>query len=592
MSAAPETTTLSLDFNKLPRSSRSLLVSTLKGEGGHRPILSDLMSKTTSILGWGFLAMVALGAIAVMASVDFGRYFGDYVQPLWMLGAYVFAAFVAVVSVLCIVRTVALHRALPFPPGRYLLPLDFIDARGRTLRIIPLSELADFNGTHHHTNGGYTHTELNFRFSNGTTESFTVRGKQLAEAVLTNLGSQRDRFREALEQRDELEIAALDPLFEARLSGIWQEPEPGRDAPVATDLPAVAQKRLVIATAVGAVLAAPTFFARNYLSDEEAFTNVRADNRTYAYEAYLRGEGRHSQEVRETHLPRAALDEAKEKGNVTALRDFLKEYPQSPLVPEARSAIHALFEKTLAHFKEQAASGDPKAVAFIERLLKFQEAHESPNLKVHFRAPELELLTELDTELAERELKIAPVAPHFDESRAAPREAAIVTALKAAFGRIFPGDVLQFESGARLSGDEKLAAATDNAVLEIAYTVAWSGATYTSQRDKDRNFVGILIVFSVQMRIPGEKEEDELRFAFAVRPPETFRVEFTPFMAAYMKNNAPTDGPSDAKVYEVMAVRAFDQLETRLRGVFFRPEEEDDEALAEGEGEEDEDAEE
>jgi hypothetical protein len=81
-----------------------------------------------------------------------------------------------------------------------------------------------------------------------------------------------------------------------------------------------------------------------------------------------------------------------------------------------------------------------------------------------------------------------------------------------------------------------------------------------------------MVKFDVAVHVP--KESRVLAFAVKVEPPESFTIDYTgwdPSFRSIMGKNAAggLGGPSDARVYEVMALRAFDQLSTKLKGVFF-----------------------
>ena len=93
---------------------------------------------------------------------------------------------------------------------------------------------------------------------------------------------------------------------------------------------------------------------------------------------------RHAAEVRQTLLPKAALAEAVRKGSVTDLREVAKKYPG--VADDARLWSHALFDKTLCAFEQQAAS-DPRLVPFMEKLLAYLEKSESSKVAVRFYAP-------------------------------------------------------------------------------------------------------------------------------------------------------------------------------------------------------------
>jgi hypothetical protein len=201
------------------------------------------------------------------------------------------------------------------------------------------------------------------------------------------------------------------------------------------------------------------------------------------------------------------------------------------------SSDDAMFAAALAAFRARAR--DPRALAFADRLLAFQEQASSPPVTLQVRPPRPESLAAMD----ER------VAPAMRD-----REGAIAAGLAAGFRDCFAGDVLAIERAAA-------GAPGPRASIEVAYqvspmtTAGGAPAMYTETgADRGRLFVGIRIAFDVAMRVPGDAEPYRLRFE--VLPPEHFTVP------------RPAPGAT-ADVYRIMADRAFDRLRTELASAFF-----------------------
>jgi hypothetical protein len=306
---------------------------------------------------------------------------------------------------------------------------------------------------------------------------------------------------------------------------------------------------------------------------------VEADAQTALHDAYV-----------------SELEVAKNKGTVTALRDYIKAYPGNFLEKDAREAIHALFTKTLADFKRHAATDDPTMLPLIEHLMAYLEQHGSPSLAVIFHrknAASLAVADKLLVKENDEPGRVATASQFFDDDHAAPRETAMVKALNQAFDDIFPADVLHME----LAKDTADAAASSPQV-DIDYAVGWSGDVYKGERSGTQ-FVGIKISFKVTMTVPDGHMMPEpsghagnapvatkcppkknapqdpsgaicpLTFALEVLPPDKFSVSSDLANSAFA-GIAGLDEPSDGKVYDVMAVRAFDQVATKLEAVFFR----------------------
>jgi hypothetical protein len=560
--AGPGTRTI--DFNKLPKETRERFSAATRDEGSPSAIVSTQLGMGMAALGWGSLLVAALGTLGVAAAGGFGRV-SSIQSPAWA-GLYVAAIFVAVYSVLAMVRRWRLLKSLPFAPGRYLFPMDFVDATSNTLRIVPVAGLIDFRGVHHHTNGVYTHTELTFSFEDGSREAFTVKGRDNAEYIMQRLRSAQLEVRQAVEERSVERLWMLDVFCEARLDGWEVDPKPfaegAIEGPTAAPLGALLRRAALVAVGVS-LIGVPTWYLRNRSSDDAAYARMQRAPRVYEVERYIELGGRHAAEAKAELLPKAALQEAKQQGSVTALRGVVERFGDHAVAKEANEQIDALFAKTVDDFHRQAAD-DPEMKQFMDRLFKHLHDAGRPTVTVRFGKPSATALEKAD-ELLDAEVTggVVPISGHFDEGSSAPREAAIVRYLQDAFAAIFPADILQLEHGTRLTQ-----AATDKReapTIEIHYDVSPSGDTYTSEQS-GKNFVGIRVRFDVALELPGEGEE--FSFMLTVEPPERFQVSSSPLdrygVGSYQ-------GDSAGRVYHAMATNAFGQLANRMREVFFRP---------------------
>lgn len=591
-----------VDFNSLPQHIRERLVASFHKRGFPQPILSHTPSFGCAAFGWGFLALSALTSGLTTLAVGFG----ERRQEATSILGYGISAGLFIASVLMIVRGVMLRRSLPFPPGRYMLPLDFVVANDRLLKVIPMSSMVNFHGVHQHTNGAYTGTTLTFYFEGNHNESITVQGKHLAEQAMGMLRQSQEEVRNAAQAHDATTLQRLDPFFEIRMNDSWNSLTPRGpneiSPPVASALPNFLQTKVVWIMALIAipVIGVPVWGIWNILSDEVMYSNAKTTDTTDGYEQYLYTGVRHADEVRTTLLPKAALKEAKAKGTVTALREVLKKYPKSIIEADANKEIHALFEKTRKEFHEQASTTDARLLPFMDKLIDHLEKNEANKVEVRFHSPSSASLEAVDSLLKLRagdpggDGNVIAVAPHFTDSDCVTRESVIVTRLGEGFSAIFPADIMTLSSGTRISEKEAeeplLLGSAAKAIkkpgaktppepqkpkvdmsgltaptIDIRYRVGWAGDIYTESKGT-RKFVGIVVQFHVAMVIPGEN--DVFDFSLEVMPPETFTVNYESYGNLLGSDDG---GPSEGRVYDVMAARAFDQLSSKLQSVFFRP---------------------
>ncbi|WP_437983184.1 hypothetical protein [Sorangium sp. So ce117] len=568
-------------FNALPDPVRDRLVRCLDGQGPPRPILSAPTNAGAGILGWSFLALAAAAVTLVLVCNHFGSLWSG-VQGTGHLLGYAGSIFLLFVSTLMAIKRLRFKSTLPFRAGRYLLPADYVDATGPKLTMIPMSDLVNVGAVHHHTNGVYSHSRITFSFQGNVSQSFDVRSQAEVQAKVGELEWSRQALRAAFASRDVQQLIALDPFFEVRRDDAWDRlvaVDPphaaGGHAPRVGTMPSFLHPGFIAgaSTLVAVILALPLWYVRNLLSDEAMFRTAKEVGSEFAYEGYIHSGRRHLDEVKTSLLPRAALTEAKREGSVTALRAVLKKYPGSVVEGETRAAVHELFSKTLADFRAQASTSDPVMLSFMEKLISYLEKSERSTVEVRFDPPSTDMLAKLDAVLQQkaqalrpRGAGVAPVAKHFDVEHSLPREAAIVNNLAAGFKRVFPTDILELKQGERLT-DNAGAARVNPSVptIYIHYDVGSSGTMYSGERS-DRAFVGILVDFDGTMRIPGVR--DAFDFKLKVMPPDEFTVEYTS-TAGLGANLA--SAPPDDRVYEVMALRAFDQLAGKLRSIFFKP---------------------
>lgn len=591
-----------IHYNQLSPELRQRLIACFSGESAPAPILSEQLSVTGAIVGYLFLSLMGLGLLLFCLTVDFGSLYRGIQHPGWLVG-YVLAFFLVFFGVLKSTQRYLMAKNFPFKPGRYLFPLEIVDARQSVLRVIPMAAMTDFRAVHHHTNGAYTHTELHFYFEGGVHEMFSVRGKQLAEETLDKFDAQRALFRQALEEGDMGIVAALDPFLEIRLNEQGWEPYTAeavtvQEGPAVRDLitPMLYPSAVALVLALGA--ASPAWAGRQYLSDGARFDRAMSaslspnsySNRASELETYLSRDGfRFRDRVKNEELPKARYEIAKAQKSVTALREFLTAYPDSKYKADAQAEISRHFKEALEKFKAQAAKENPKGTEFMEKLLSYMEREASPPMEVRFRPPPTQHLAGVDADMAKKfgpgadpKLKrkdpvygrsMAPIAPEFADTKAKPREEAIVKILQNGFKAVFPEDILVLENGPRLmDADLKTDAEGKKTIkglrwprptIVVDYVVLPSGAIYTLDKDPLRVFTGIEVFFLVSMHLPDS--EDELNFTMHVEPPQNFTVNYSSSLGLG------TLGPSTSQVYNVMAIRAFDQLATKLRDFFFDP---------------------
>jgi hypothetical protein len=542
-----------IEFDALPGSVRDKFVAITNGTAGPAPLFAEKTSTKSGIVGLSIVFVLLVAASVVGAMTGMGNLYKDQAihGPLIVLFVYIPVVFLLSLVLLTIIQRRLVGSPFPFHPGRYLFATEFVDARNGTFRIIPTRILSDLKGTHMHTNGVYTHTQLDFTFQ-GAKEQFSIRGQDAAQAAINAFWDSQRALAAAAEAQDWQTVENLDPFFECRRLGVWEAgATPGADAgPRVKEIPPLFRWRIAIAAGATIALAPWIAMGRNYVSDEMLFSDAKTFDTESSYGQYLDNGWRHMDEARLAQ-PIAAFREAKKEATVSKMRRILKTYPGSSVESDARAALHGLYVKTLTDFQSKASTADPRMLPFMKRLLDYLEKNDTATVRVVFSPPSTGSLAKADANF-ERAYSatgrtVEPISPYFTPTNSAPREREIVSRLHTAFASIFPTDVLKFEG-------DKAATPAREPSISIAYAVGPSGRAYSSD-DRQRMFVGIDITFAMRMSIPNDSNLFDL--GLKVSPPERFNYRYK-------------QGDNQAEAaYNAMAERAFDEFTSKLQAVFF-----------------------
>ncbi len=543
---------IKIPFNALPEQTRRRFAEATRNNSALHTVGASTIGPR---IGWIILLLISGLAFTISLTDNFGSPWSFQLrgEMLVMLGV---STFFGAYAFLGLLRNILGSRFAPFVPGIYIFGNDIVKAKDpATLTILPLARIDRINVVHQHVNGVYSASHIHFQFQGGPKETVVVRGHAKVDDLLNRIGAAQHATREANASQNMEALAALDVFHDVRGTAIWTTPaEATRAAQYASghNLSRGLPFPIRIAS-VGAlvltVLAVPVAFARDYLSDDAAFERIKAENTADRYQHYLRVGGNHQQEAQEL-LFMAAFQEAQATGTVTALRDYMREYPNSPHMAQVQAVMHQRFEQVEQTFLSQASTQNPAMPAFMSSLLDWLEANNSPPVQVRFSPPSAETLAQIDAQL----VGVTPIAPHFTAERSQPRESQITEVFQRGFAAVFPTDVMSLTHTGRF--DPAVPAVVPT--FDIQYAVRSSGSTFTDEQN-GRQYVGIHVDFHVSMNIPGS--DISHAFDVAVQPPSHFSVSYQDTLG----------GPSDGVVYSTMARLAFERLSSNIAMTFFRP---------------------
>lgn len=480
-----------IDFNALPLSVRQRFVSSVTNSDGPDAALAREVQGVVALsIGLAVLALFAWGGFGSLGN-GFGKLGDSNAWQGWDQGVniavWLAAAFYAA---LALWRRVRMRRAVPYRPGRYLFPMDLVDAQTRQLKIRSLTDLKSIQPAHQYIQGIYRRTVLTFSFEDGTSETLIVSGKERAEQAIAQWQAKQAELRQAAQASDRAALMRLDPFFDVRAAKWILDSPAAVDGPVASGhVPAYLKWRAPIAIGAALVVAFIALAVRNVASDQLIYEEALRKGTERAYLDYLSEGWRNAEQIR-AGLPRVALNDAKKKASVTALRSVVQRYPGAGLDAEVATEIGALYAAAFETFRAQAATADPTLVPFMQRLLSALKDAGGSTLQVRFTRPTIDALQAADARVAQRlgepkAREFAPSASHFSSNSAAPRESRIVAEMNRGFRAIFPSDILTVAAAAA-SPDSRLP------VLDIAYTITPSGAIYKLD-DSNRLFVGVVV---------------------------------------------------------------------------------------------------
>jgi tetratricopeptide (TPR) repeat protein len=292
-----------IDFRALPSAAQTWL-SELKPDPftipepiWPLPVFTFLAAVGTGLLGWMFMfrdgPWSAARSIQVLGTITITLLFGVF--ALRMIDK--------------VIRS-------PLRAFTTLHTLYLIRARGTRLQVYPLFNLTNVSGTHHRTNGAYTHTQVVLTFGNQNV-SVSIRNEQGSEAWMGSVLATRSRSLELLaegflEAEDGIDLVPPALLTDPNAAPVsrW-----GRTAPASrTGTGQLAPRREAIrwyggAAAAALVLAVPASIVGARTAEDRAFAQALHQANGSGLVTYLAAHptGRHA------GAARAALEARREK---------------------------------------------------------------------------------------------------------------------------------------------------------------------------------------------------------------------------------------------------------------------------------------
>jgi len=528
----------SIEFYDLPRPIQERFVAAAQASLAPAPLAVRLGSR---FVGARWFVAAALGFVvtAWFASRGFGE-LGHESALASRLHAFIYCVGFTI-SFACLTRGLTVRDralSLPFARATYLFPMGVVDAMSSSLNVHSLADLSKVEAT-----AG----SLNVTFNDGVTFEFPAKDQEQAEAAKTAVTQSQSRLDEATRADSVRHLAALDPLCHTNFPSPFSE-----DVPFKRPTPVWGAALLGMAVVSGAALGIGVWEVRNKLSARRLVEVARALDTTVGYRQYL-ARGGQQPEIVEVLLPRAELAEAKSRGGVEAVEQFIATHPDSKIQPEVDEALRAALLAALEEAKapgtlaaltqfaakhpthapvatelaqarhavyqaaaEQAASrtvsngtrvSDPSA--FFRRLVQYAEKH-GPKVELRFRSQLGKSHNTADNHVRSSAYfggNSTLPSRYFSDEAMRKREAMAAPLLIAALQSLFKPELVRFELGEPLPSPEPGERAPDLPeptvpTLYIDHRTELSGVHVNP---KPRGlFLGAGIFFDTEFVIPGD----------------------------------------------------------------------------------------
>lgn len=566
----------SIEFYDLPRPIQERFVAAAQASLAPAPLAIRLGSRFVGAR-WFVAAAVGFAVTAWFASRGFGE-LGHEGALASRWHAFIYCVGFTI-SFACLTRGLTVRDkalSLPFARATYLFPMGVVDAMSSSLNVHSLADLSKVEATA---------SSLNVTFKDGATFEFPAKDQEQAEAAKNAVTQSQSRLDEATRADSVRHLAALDPLCQTNFPSPFSE-----DVPFKRPTPMWGAALLGMALVSGAALGVGVWEVRNKLSARRLVEAARALDTTAGYRQYL-ARGGQQPEIVEVLLPRAELAEAKARGGVEPIEQFIAAHPDSkiqaevdealraalltaledakgpgtlaalsqfaakhpkhaPVAAELAQARHAVYQAAAEHAASQTVSNGTRVSnpsAFFRRLVQYTEKH-GPKVELRFRSQLGKSHNTADAHVrssayfgGNSTLPSRYFGPEDMRKREAMAGPLLITALQG----LFKPELVRFELGEPLPSPEPGERATDLPepavpTLYIDHRTELSGVHVNP---KPRGlFLGAGIFFDTEFVIPG----DDHRLQMSV---PTWR---TPARSV-MRHKKRTTGD----VYEDLARRSF-----------------------------------
>ncbi len=405
-----------------------------------------------------------------------------------------------------------------FKAHALLNPLYFLRFRFDHIEAFSLASTKNWDVKHlSDSRGVYTGTKFYFRSAAGQ-QILKIKSLSLANDLIIALRRFPSYVSDLVQRQDTSVLYSFDLLYEWR---VREEQFPRLPVPKRTAL-AFVLKRIGPAL-LAALLATVVFFGaidpyNDYRDDELRWRTAQSASTATAYRLYLasRPDGHH--------------------------------------LSQAHAAISKLYEQAAESYRSAAGVATSQGIEAVIRILEFARSSGRYKVFVQFAADN-QIPTNIEDRL--RSLigvsQVIPVRSSFTPSMNQARETRILGRITNSFGKVIPGDILQFAVGR---------ASPPDIAFNVAYVIRASGGMYYPEKQEHvpearRDwYTGISFDWNFYITVPGT-EFSTFQLSLESEPAQLFHV-------AYTRSQGQGTELTPTEVYSAMADSAFDDFGSKL----------------------------
>lgn len=245
---------------------------------------------------------------------------------------------------------------------------------------------------------------------------------------------------------------------------------------------------------------------------------------------------------------------AKTTSTATAYRLYIASRPNGAHVSDATEAISELYDRAAESYRESGGQNTSPGIEAIIRILEYAKHTGRYKVIVQFNADN-EIPDDIDRRIESHYglSKIVPVLPSFSSSMNEGRQERILQRVSSSFGKVIPGDILQFVSAKASPRDP---------MFNITYVITASGTVYYPEKQEhlpeaSRDwYTGISFLWNFGISVP-DANASKFEFSLESHPAEVFDV-------SYEEAAGGGTGIPPVQAYGSMADSAFDDFGSKL----------------------------